>query len=229
MRALLFKIGSNADLHGKSTRIFLVCLGIAFLFTSVILLYPLASKLKAEKPPAVPPVIITLQNIPETRQVVRTPAPPKPFIPSALPIASDDLPPDTLSIADTRLDLDAVPEAPPAVLVPESAGAPPSAAAEEKEVYEFFSVEEQPKRLNAVTPEYPETAKRAGIEGTVMLKVLVNKTGKVDSVEVQKGPAVFHKSAAAAARATTFKPARQNDRAVACWVVMPFRFSITKQ
>ncbi len=228
MSAFSLKIGSNADLHNKSTGIFIVCLGAACLLTSGILLYPLTAKPHAEKPPAVLPVIITLQNIPETRQVMRTPAPPKPFIPSALPIASDELPPDTLSIADTRLDLETVPQAPSAVLVPEAA-APPSAAKEENEVYEFFSVEEQPKRLNAVAPEYPETAKRAGIEGTVMLKVLVNRTGKVDSVEVQKGPAVFHKAAIAAARETTFKPARQNDRTVACWVIMPFRFSITKQ
>ncbi len=229
MGAFSFKITSNAELHGKSPRIFFVCLVTACLLTLGILLYPMVAKSKAEKPPAAPPVIITLQNIPETRQVVRTPAPPKPFIPSALPIAADELPPDTLSIADTRLDMDAVPEAPPALLVPEASVTPASAAAEENEVYEFFSVEEQPKRLTAVTPDYPETAKRAGIEGTVMLKVLVNKTGKVDSVEVQKGPVVFHKAAIAAARETTFKPARQNDRAVACWVIMPFRFSITKQ
>jgi len=219
-----------SDLHKASPRIFLVCLAGAVIITMLLIICPFPTRKSAERPPVTPPVIIQLQIIPETRQTVRTPAPPKPFIPSALPIAADDLLPDTLTVPDTRLDLDAAPEAPPALPVTVPVGAaPPPAAAEEKEVFEFYSVEEKPKRLNTVVPEYPEMARRAGIEGTVMLKLLVNRKGHVDSVEVQKGPEIFRKAAVAAARKTVFSPARQNDRTVACWVVIPFRFVLDRE
>ncbi len=77
-----------------------------------------------------------------------------------------------------------------------------------------------------IVPEYPDMAKRAGIEGTVTLKVLVNKTGVVDSVEVIDGPSVFRESAVEAGKATKFTPAKFNDRPVACWVIMPFKFQL---
>lgn len=216
---------TNRGLHSRSPQIFLVCLAGALFLTALLLTLPLPLPDSDSRKASPPPVIIQLQNIPETRQVFRTPAPSKPFIPDALPIASDDLVPDTITIEDTKLDLSEAPAAPPAILVPGSGGtAAPSAAAEESEIYEYFNVEEPPKRSGAVQPDYPEMARRAGIQGTVMLKVLVNTKGLVDSVEVQSGPSVFHKSAIAAAKATRFDPARQNDRAVPCWVIMPFRF-----
>jgi len=209
----------SADLHKKSLRIFLLCLIVSILLTGVLITISIPQKNLLEDRVEVPPVIIHLENIPETRHRVMVPAPSKPFIPSGAPIESDDLLPDDITIEDTNLDLDAAPEAPPALLVPGV-----GAVREESEVFEFFAVEEIPKRLNNVIPEYPEIARRAGIEGTVTLKVLVNVVGVVDSVEVIEGPEVFIKSAMEAARSTKFTPAKHNDRDVACWVIMPFRF-----
>ena len=67
-------------------------------------------------------------------------------------------------------------------------------------------------------------AKRAGIEGTVTLKVLVNENGDVDSVEVEEGHSIFRKSAIEAAQAAKFTPAKYNNKAVKSWVLMRFRF-----
>ncbi len=223
-RIMPFRL-TNREFHSRSPYIFLITLAGTIVATGFLLTRSLPPMRSHDRVQETPPVIIQLQNIPETRQVVRTPAPPKPFIPDALPIASDDLMPDTITIKDTKLDLAEAPSAPPAILVPNTAGnSIPSASAEEEEIFEYFNVEEPPKRTTAVQPEYPEMAKRAGIEGTVMLKVLVNTKGDVDSVEVQSGPSIFHKPAETAARKTRFQPARQNDRAVPCWVIMPFRF-----
>ena len=167
----------------------------------------------------IPPVIIHLENIPETRQRVQLPAPPKPFITSGAPLEVDDILPDDVTIEDTKLDVDAFPEAPPAVLLPDH-----GAADEEKEFFEFYEVEELPERLKNVVPEYPEMAERAGLQGTVTLKVLINKTGIVDSVVVIEGLEIFRKPAIKAAKATVFSPAKYNNRTVSCWVIMPFRF-----
>jgi len=217
----------SADLHRKSPWIFLVSLGISLVLTVPLLFFPFYGHESGGKKFTPAPVIIMLQNIPETRQVLRTPAPPKPFIPSAQPIASEKTAaPEAVTIPDTKLDREAVPQAPPALLVPDKGGADTlkSAAAAEKSIYEYLEVKEPPKRIRTVVPEYPEMASRAGIEGTVYLKVLVNSKGLVDSVEVQRGPKIFQNSAIKAAQFTTFAPARQNDKAVACWVILSFRF-----
>ena len=216
-----FKIPS-ADLHKKSPRIFIICLIIAGIATFVLLLAPLPEQEAVEVTFTPPPVVIQLQNIPKTRHTVRSPAPPRPFIAPGLPVeVEDEIMPDDITIEDTSLDLEAFPEAPQVVMVPET-----GASEEEEEIFEYFAVEEHPEPLTNVIPVYPPMAKRANIHGTVTLRVLVNKEGVVDSVKVEKGPKIFHTSAIDAAKATKFRPAKQNDRPVACWVIMPFRFII---
>lgn len=129
--------------------------------------------------------------------------------------------PDDITIEDTSLDLEAFPDAPQVVMVPET-----GASEEEDEIFEYFAVEEHPEPIKNVIPVYPPMAKRANIHGTVTLRVLVNKEGIVDSVKVEKGLKIFHQSAIDAAKATKFRPAKQNDRPVVCWVIMPFTFVI---
>ena len=214
-----FKVKS-ADLHKKSPKIFLMSLIFSILFTFILITISIPYKSSFEKRIDVLPVIIHVENIPETRHAMRLSAPPKPFISSGTPIEIDDeLLPDDITIEDTKLDFDAFPEVSPSNIMP-GAGA----ADEETEIFEFFAVEEIPKRINDVIPEYPEMAKRAGIEGSVTLKVLVNENGDVDSVNVEEGHNIFRKSAIEAAKAAKFAPAKFNNKAVKCWVLMRFRF-----
>jgi len=210
----------SADLHRKSPKIFLMSLFFSILFTFLLITISIPYKSSFQDRIDVPPVIIHVENIPETRHAMRLSAPPKPFISSGTPIAIDDeLLPDDITIEDTELDFDAFPEAPPSGIMP-GAGA----GGEEMEIFEFFAVEEIPKRINDVIPEYPEMAKRAGIEGTVTLKVLVNENGDVDSVEVEEGHNIFRKSAIEAAQSAKFTPAKYDNKAVKSWVLMRFRF-----
>ena len=215
-----FKIPS-ADLHKKSPKIFWGSIIISIILTMIIIKIPFTYKKVQEDRINIPPVIIHLENIPETRQRVQLPAPPKPFITSGAPLEVDEILPDNVTIEDTKLDVDTFPEAPPAILIPET-----GAAEEEKDFFEFYEVEEIPVRLKNIVPEYPAMAERAGIQGTVTLKVLINKTGIVDSVVVIKGPEIFRNPAIMAAKATSFSPAKYNNRTVSCWVIMPFRFAL---
>ena len=218
-----FKIPA-ADLHRKSPRIFFISLTVSAVATFFILIAPLPEEKAIEKQYTPPPVIIQLQNIPQTRHAVVRPAPSRPAIPSGQVIEVNDIMPDDVTIEDTARDVQSLPPAPAVEAV-----AGTGAAKEENEIFEYYAVEEQPVRLNSVVPEYPPMAERAGFQGTVFLRLLVNKSGSVDSVIVEKGPEIFRESAIKAARATTFKPARQNDRPVACWVILPFRFIIERQ
>jgi len=212
---------ASADLHRKSPWIFIVSLIVSGTLTFVMLVMPLPERKKMTAPVRPVPVVIHLRNIPPTRHIVRAPAPPRPFITPAIPVETHEIIPDDITIELTSEDTDVTPDLPSVLLVQDT-----GAAEEENEIFEYFAVEEEPQRINAVKPEYPPMASRANIEGTVFLRLLVNREGAVDSVKVEKGPKVFHASAVKAARSTNFKPARQNDRPVSCWVIISYKFEV---
>ena len=95
----------------------------------------------------------------------------------------------------------------------------------EAETPEFVAYDTPPRPKNIIRPKYPEIAKQAGIEGTVILKLLVDVSGKVLKVRVLKGLAKdLDEAAVKAAYATTFYPAKQRDKPVKVWVSYPIKF-----
>ena len=79
--------------------------------------------------------------------------------------------------------------------------------------------------LTRVDPTYPDTARRAGIEGTVELEVSIDASGKVTDVEVARGlPFGLSESAVEAVRRWTWKPARTAAGAVASRKTVRVRF-----
>ncbi|MCC7263686.1 MAG: TonB family protein [Candidatus Latescibacteria bacterium] len=96
---------------------------------------------------------------------------------------------------------------------------------EDEEPVEIWKVEKQPEVLKQVKPDFPEIARKAGIEGRVTVNALVGKDGKVEKVGEITGPEVFHEAAKAAALQWEFTPAIQNDRPVKVWVAIPFNFT----
>lgn len=94
---------------------------------------------------------------------------------------------------------------------------------------EFIPVEKQPVPVKQVQPEYPEIAKRAGVEGTVWVKILVDKEGKAKKAVVMKSDAeIFNDPAVNAAKQWVFTPAMMNNGPVAVWAAVPFRFKLNK-
>jgi protein TonB len=80
-----------------------------------------------------------------------------------------------------------------------------------------------------VTPHYPYSARRRGIEGTVMLKVLVTAQGLVEVVQVERsaGHADLDQSAMEAVRRWRFQPARRRGgEPVAMWVLIPVQYKL---
>ncbi|MEW6664655.1 MAG: energy transducer TonB [Thermodesulfobacteriota bacterium] len=82
-------------------------------------------------------------------------------------------------------------------------------------------------RLNPA-PAYPRMARRRGIQGTVLLDVLVNSLGRVKDLRVSQssGHDLLDQAALAAVRAWTYEPARRGDEAVEMWVKVPVRFEL---
>jgi protein TonB len=92
---------------------------------------------------------------------------------------------------------------------------------------EFVLVEEEPIRLSIAPPVYPPLAREAGLEGTVMIRALVGKDGRVKKAIVVSGGAETLRAAAiACAMSAVFKPALQRNRPVEVWVMMPIQFKL---
>lgn len=73
--------------------------------------------------------------------------------------------------------------------------------------------------------EYPEIARRAGIEGMVAVRALIDETGNVLRTEIEdSGGPNLDRAAITATLAARFEPALHDGLPVRAWVVLPFRF-----
>jgi TonB family protein len=91
---------------------------------------------------------------------------------------------------------------------------------------DFVAAEEMPVLINLPAPAYPEMARQAGMEGTVMVRALVGKDGKVQKAFVTESLPMLDDAAVASVRGAIFKPALQQHKPVAVWVQVPMRFTL---
>lgn len=153
-------------------------------------------------------------EIPQTEQINRPPPPARPSI----PIASDDEDiPDELTIDETEIDFTQPLD-----------DAPPPPPEEEEPIVEFYALSDKPEVINRVEPTYPDLARKAGIEGMVVVKVLIGTKGDVEKVEVVKSHPMLDDAAMDAAKQFKFKPGKQRDRFVKVWMTIPFTFRLKK-
>jgi protein TonB len=97
--------------------------------------------------------------------------------------------------------------------------------APEIETPDFVPYDTPPEPKYWFKPKYPDIARQAGIEGMVILKLLVDTDGAVLKVQVLKSlhPAL-DQAAVEAAKSWQFSPARQRDKPVRVWVSFPVNF-----
>lgn len=91
---------------------------------------------------------------------------------------------------------------------------------------DFVAVEEMPVLIDIPAPIYPDMARQAEVEGTVMVRALVGKDGRVQDAFVTDGVPMLDDAAIAAAMKAVFKPALQQHKPVAVWVQIPMRFTL---
>jgi len=167
---------------------------------------------------------VDIQEILQTVHEVLPPPPPKPAVPIAVP--DDELLEDDELDLDVTLDIDA----PLAIASPPP---PPVEEVVEDEPEIFVVVEEQPEMIGGVAElskavKYPTIARQAGIEGMVVVKVVITQEGLPESPEILSSPSeVLNEAAIEAVMQQRFKPGRQRGRAVACFMAIPVRFRLT--
>ena len=77
-------------------------------------------------------------------------------------------------------------------------------------------------------PNYPDSARRGGREGRVLLRVLVDEQGRSKKVEINSssGNEALDRAAAEAVKRWHFHPARYDDKAVESWLRIPIEFRL---
>jgi protein TonB len=172
---------------------------------------------KLEAPPAPPKR--TEPDKPRPVEKPRAVAKPKPQAPVITAAPSQTAPPTF--------------EAPPAPPKPEPATDAAAAPSPPAQVAAAAPAPVVPPSFNAdylhnPAPAYPSLSRRLGEEGRVVLRVFVSTDGHAERVEMRSssGHARLDEVALETVRKWKFVPAKQGDKPVAAWVLVPISFSL---
>lgn len=162
--------------------------------------------------------VVEIEEIERTEQEETPPPPPRPQVPQEVP--NDEVIEDQEIILDADMDNHEPLDMPP----------PPSDEEEEEE--EFFRVvEDMPEIVGGQQAlydciEYPARAKRAGIEGTVTVEILVNKQGVVEEASILRGVEGLNDEALRCVQAMEYEPGQQRGEPVRVKLSQPVTFQL---
>lgn len=162
--------------------------------------------------------IVQMEEVVKTKQIERPPPPPRPPVPVEVP--NDQIIEDEVLNINAEIELDQQLELPPA---------PPS---EEEEEDFFVAVEQMPELIGGLAGlqkriKYPELARKAGIEGRVIVQFIVNEDGTVENPRVIRGiGGGCDDEAVRAVMAAKFKPGLQRGQPVRVQYSLPVVFRL---
>lgn len=166
--------------------------------------------------------VVDMEEIQQTEQETEPPPPPKPPVPVEVPnnevIEDDDVDFDSSLDLDDRLDT--------------SEGPPPGDDEEEEEQEVFVVVENQPELIGGMKAlneevNYPDFARKAGIEGRVFVQFVVDEEGNVQDAKVTRGVhKLLNKEAVRAVKQMKFEPGKQRGNAVKVQMSLPVTFRL---
>lgn len=82
--------------------------------------------------------------------------------------------------------------------------------------------------LHRVEPTYPAIAKQAGIEGTVVIKAIISRTGAIEQEQVVSGPLLLARAAVDAVHQWKYRPYLLNGEAVEVETQVTVRFVLNR-
>ncbi len=91
----------------------------------------------------------------------------------------------------------------------------------------FVASSSNPMLQFQAKPDYPQMARMSGIEGTVVVAVLVGPNGTVEAARIEQAAhPMLNAAAMAAAFRCRFAPGTQRTIPVQAWVSVPYRFRL---
>ncbi|NNE48456.1 MAG: TonB family protein [Rhodothermales bacterium] len=166
--------------------------------------------------------VVQMEEIVQTKIIQKPPPPPRPPVPVEVP--DDEILEDDELDLDASLDIDEVMDLPPPP--------PPPADEEEPEPEIFVIVETMPELIGGLQSvqkmiSYPPIAKKAGVEGRVIVQFVVNEQGNVvDPVVVRGIGAGCDDEAIRAVSQAKFKPGKQRGKPVKVKMSLPITFKL---
>jgi len=86
---------------------------------------------------------------------------------------------------------------------------------------------QKPEKISAPQPQYTEIARKARIQGVVIVQAIIDKQGNVTNVKVLKGlPMGLSEEAVSAIKSWTFKPATLNGKPVDVYYNLTVNFRL---
>lgn len=158
---------------------------------------------------------------------VPLPKPPEDLVRPGAPVIAADATEVTLTLPDASTLWESSPNLPP----------PPSQASDPDAHYSLLTpsmvapaIKNRDEVARALEREYPELLRIAGIGGVVQVQFLLNETGGIDEVSVQRssGHSALDDAALKVARIARFTPALNRDQAVPVMVTFPIRFEVRR-
>ncbi|HKI45734.1 MAG TPA: energy transducer TonB [Balneolales bacterium] len=172
---------------------------------------------------------VKMEDVVQTKQAERPPPPPVPPVPVAVP--NDAIISDSPVDLNSELNLDAPLNLP---LPPPPASAKDTS--EENAHSDVFVVVERMPQLKGGIEQlqksvaYPEMARKAGIEGRVYVKFIINEQGNVIDPTVVRGiGGGCDEAALDAVKKAKFVPGMQRGRPVKVWYTIPIVFKLQNQ
>lgn len=212
-----------AEEYEQDRKTMRVAVGVAIAFHVVLLLINLPKLTAGPPPPPEKPKVYVVQQVrfkpppPEQKREIPKPKAKKVPIPDPTPDEPEPirLPEELdqqLDLPDTDVIFD-IPEGPP----PAEPEGPIMVGGDVKAPVKEF----------APQPQYTEIARKARIQGVVIVQAIVTKQGDVQEVKVLKGlPMGLDKAAADAVRKWRFKPATLNGKPVDVYYNLTVNFTL---
>jgi len=165
--------------------------------------------------------IVQMEEIMQTSQLEKPPPPPRPPVPVEVP--NDEVLEDIELDLDVSLDLnEVIVDLPP----------PPAEPAEEAEEEIFVIVEKAPEIVGGLNElykyiSYPEIARKAGIDGVVVVQIVVQPDGTPADPTILRGVhELLDKEAVQGVMKLSYKPGMQRARPVPVYMSIPVRFEL---
>lgn len=169
----------------------------------------------------VEPDVQVLEEVEQTQQIEKPPPPPRPPIPIEVP--NEEVLEEEALALDAEIDFDKPLDLPP----------PPPAREEDPEPEIFVIVEEMPRMVGGVKSlyevlEYPEVARLAGIEGEVIIQLLIDEKGVPSNPKILRSAGqILDEAAKEALLKQRFTPGKQRGKPVRVQMVFPVRFTLS--
>ena len=172
---------------------------------------------------------VKMEEVVQTKQTERPPPPPVPPVPVAVP--NDAIISDSPIDLNSELNLNAPLNLPP----PPPPTSTKDTSDENAHNDVFVVVERMPQLKGGIgqlqkTVKYPDMARKAGIEGRVFVKFIINEQGNVVDPKVVRGiGGGCDEAALDAVKKAKFVPGMQRGRPVKVWYTIPIVFKLQNQ